>query len=120
MGEHAMTLLVILIVLLVLAIVLVSEQAVRRIEEAGAAARAEQITTSLDQLGEIERKVATGLFGAEEAEATRAAIRSRILAAAAERTIRVGLSPRVRKLAGLATAGLVIVGLAGLYQRYDS
>jgi cytochrome c-type biogenesis protein CcmH len=115
-----MTLLIVLIVLLVLTIVLVSEQALRRIEDAGAAARAEEIAASLDQLGELERKVATGLFGAEEAEATRAAIRSRVLAAGNQRTIPLKFSPRVRKLAGLAMASLVIVGLAALYQRYDS
>jgi cytochrome c-type biogenesis protein CcmH len=115
-----MTLLVVLIILIVLAIVLVARQA-WRVDAAAPPAGAAEIAASFDRLSELERSAAAGVIGGEEAQAARNAIKARILAAAdrGPRAASPGFSPRARQLAGLVVAGLLIGGLAGLYQWYD-
>jgi len=117
-----MALWVVVTVLVGLAIVAVAAQVLRRIDAAAAAAGADEIAAALDRLSELERSAATGAIGGEEAETTRTAIRSWILAAVNQPrwAIPAAFAPHARKIARVAAASLLIVGLAGVYQRYDN
>jgi cytochrome c-type biogenesis protein CcmH len=71
-----------------------------------------------DQLAEIDRDVASGLIGGEEAEAARVEIGRRLLAAAdqgrdSEAKVSSGASPKMRRAAALAgLVGLPLLALA--------
>jgi cytochrome c-type biogenesis protein CcmH len=119
--ENVMMLWIILTILTSVATVLVTAPLLRRLGAPGSAAPAGDIAGDLDQLSGIEQRAAAGALGADEAEAARADIKRRILAASrAERAAAEGLSSGERKLVLVAVAGLMILGSVGLYIMYGT
>lgn len=88
----------------------------RRVGADGGPAPASDLTLYKQQLGEVDRDLARGTIGAEEAEALRLEIKRRILS-----IDRQGTAPVAVKTGGvavpLALAVLAVAGAAGLYLR---
>jgi cytochrome c-type biogenesis protein CcmH len=92
---------------------------------ANAARSGSDIAVYRDQLDEIERDLAAGLIGKNEAQAARVEISRRLLAAAdAARTMPADSNPKAavwrRRAVGLVSLLLLPIGAGGLYLRLGS
>jgi cytochrome c-type biogenesis protein CcmH len=96
--------------------VLVSAPFLRRLDQHRVAGSEGSVAVYLDQLIELEKDAAAGLIDTDQAEAARAEIKRRILAAdRAQNPLLARLSLRERNLAGAAVAGVVTLGSVALY-----
>ena len=111
-----MTLWVILTIMTSVTAVLVSAPFLRRLDQHRVAGSEGSVAVYLDQLIELEKDAAAGLIDTDQAEAARAEIKRRILAAdRAQKPLLARLSLRERNLAGAAVAGVVTLGSVALY-----
>jgi cytochrome c-type biogenesis protein CcmH len=114
--ENVMTLWVILTIMTSVTAVLVSAPFLRRLDQHRVAGSEGSVAVYLDQLIELEKDAAAGLIDTDQAEAARAEIKRRILAAdRAQKPLLARLSLRERNLAGAAVAGVVTLGSVALY-----
>jgi len=114
--ENFMTLWVILTIMTSVTAVLVSAPFLRRLDQHRVAGSEGSVAVYLDQLIELEKDAAAGLIDTDQAEAARAEIKRRILAAdRAQKPLLARLSLRERNLAGAAVAGVVTLGSVALY-----
>jgi cytochrome c-type biogenesis protein CcmH len=111
-----MTLWVILTIMTSVTAVLVSAPFLRRLDQHRVAGSEGNVAVYLDQLIELEKEAAAGLIDTDRAEAARAEIKRRILAAdRAQKPLLARLSLSERNLAAAAVAGVVTLGSVALY-----
>jgi cytochrome c-type biogenesis protein CcmH len=111
-----MTLWVILTIMTSVTAVLVSAPFLRRLDQHRVAGSEGDVAVYLDQFIELEKEAAAGLIDTDQAEAARAEIKRRILAAdRAQKPLLARLSLSERNLAAAAVAGVVILGSVALY-----
>ena len=110
-----MALWIVLTVLTSAAAILVAAPFIRRLD--GAAANPDQaITVYKDQLAELAREREQGLLDEQSATLAQTEIERRILASAEAASASANdIPPRMRAIALIAIAGLVVIGSTGLY-----
>jgi cytochrome c-type biogenesis protein CcmH len=111
-----MTLWVILMIITSTPAVLLCALLLPRLDQRRVTPTAGEIEACLDQLGELERNTAAGRTDAVQAEAARAEIRSRLLAADGGATSASALlSPGGRILVAAPVVAILVLGFVGLY-----